>query len=175
MRKILVAIIVVILASGCASPTHLYEQLPLELRVIHVESSRANLPREMFTGPMPPPAKAKAIPGMMEAIAVIAQAISNSFKYGFESASFQSEHAAQHGFIRVDIFSILWGEKTEPAQSAQMWAEYDKFLDKLPQSIPMYGPHPEDIRTRSQQFMGWSDKPSGSVTLIPTATPAVAD
>lgn len=159
----IVAVTAAAALSGCASPSHHFRQLPIELRVIHVESSSANLPRELFTGPLPLSASSKAmIPGdpWSEAAKIIAQAVSDSFKWGFQSASFQSEHATQHKFISVDILSMRWGEPKEPMQSAQMWAEYRAFLGKLPQPIPMYKPNVEDFAKSMQALQGWSDMPT---------------
>ena len=162
---VLVSIAVLTAAlAGCATPDRPYVQLPLELRVIHVESSRANIPVTQFTGPLPGQAETKAVPGMMEAIAVIAQAVSNCFKWGFQSAASQARNANQHVFISVDVVSIRWGAPKEPEQSAQMWAMYSKFLDKLPTPIPMYHPNVEDFARAMQAFQGWSDEPGKSLS-----------
>jgi hypothetical protein len=131
------------------------------LRVIHVESSRANIPVTQFTGPLPGQVETKAVPGMMEAIAVIAQAVSDCFKWGFQSAASQARNANQHGFISVDVVSIRWGSPKEPEQSAQMWDLYSRFRDKLPTEIPMYHPNVEDFARAMQAFQGWRDEPRG--------------
>ena len=105
-RKATVLVSIAVLTavlSGCATPDRPFVQLPLELRVIHVESSRANIPVTQFTGPLPGQVETKAVPGMMEAIAVIAQAVSDCFKWGFQSAASQARNANQHGFISVDV------------------------------------------------------------------------
>jgi len=163
-RKATVLVSIAVLTavlSGCATPDRPFVQLPLELRVIHVESSRANIPVTQFTGPLPGQIEAKMVPGMMEAIAVIAQAVSDCFKWGFQSASSQARNANQHGFISVDVVSLRWGAAKEPIQSAQMWAMYSKFLDKLPTPIPMYKPNVEDFARSMQALQGWSDSPEG--------------
>lgn len=149
------------ISCGCSSFSPPFQQLPIELRVIHVESSRANIPVTQFTGPLPGQIEAKMVPGMMEAIAVIAQAVSDCFKWGFQSASSQARNANQHGFISVDVVSLRWGAAKEPIQSAQMWAMYSKFLDKLPTPIPMYKPNVEDFARSMQALQGWSDSPEG--------------
>ena len=156
-RKATVLVSIAVLTavlSGCATPDRPFVQLPLELRVIHVESSRANIPVTQFTGPLPGQVETKAVPGMMEAIAVIAQAVSDCFKWGFQSAASQARNANQHGFISVDVVSIRWGSPKEPEQSAQMWDMYSKFLDKLPTPIPMYRPNVEDFARAMQAFQG---------------------
>jgi hypothetical protein len=159
--KLVSAVAIIAALAGCATPDRPYVQLPIELRVIHVESSRANIPVTQFTGPLPGQVETKAIPGMMEAIAVIAQAVSDCFKWGFQSAASQARNANQHGFISVDVVSIRWGSPKEPEQSAQMWDMYSKFLDKLPTEIPMYHPNVEDFARAMQAFQGWRDEPRG--------------
>ena len=160
-KAAVIASVAAAIISGCASPSRPYTQLPIELRIIHVESSRANIPVTQFTGPLPGQVETKTIHGMMEAIAVIAQAVSDCFKWGFQSAASQARNANQHGFISVDVVSIRWGSPKEPVQSAQMWAMYSRFLDKLPTPIPMYRPNVEDFARAMQAFQGWRDEPRG--------------
>ena len=158
MKKTIIATAILsIFIVGCSTPNKVYKQLPLELRVIHVESSRANLPRELFTGPLPQTRQQRAVPGTMEAIAVIAKAISECFKWGFQSASYQSEHAVQHGFISVDIVSLRWGKPNEPIQSAQMWKVYDRFMDKMPTPLPMYQPELKSYMETIEQLQRFND------------------
>ncbi len=170
MRARKAAIIAVTSAtlSGCASSSHPYEQLPCEIRVIHVESNRANYPLPLFTGERPGVSEKAIIPGdpWSEAAKIIAQAVSDCFKWGFDAAKYQSRWAVQFGFISVDVVSIRWGQPKEIEQARMAWAANAAFMEHLPDTLPV---NSRELGRRmvgeTQRLQGWSDSARGGETI----------
>lgn len=164
-RTAIIAVVTAsILSGGCASSSHQFQQLPCEIRVIHVESNRANYPLPLFVD-SGPELKEKIAPGMIEAIAVIARAVSDCFKWGFDAAKYQSRWAIQFGFISVDIVQIRWGEQKEPVQAAMAWEANKVFMDEhLPMLHQAGVVTAEEMATATScaRLIGWSKTMGGT-------------
>jgi hypothetical protein len=140
-----------LLTSGCASPT------PFEIRAFHFETNRANYPREIFTGPLPPIVTKQGLPAdpWTEAFKVISQAISDIVKHVMHAEEYKSSAAIRFGYFTWDMVLIRWGPYREVKQARAMWREHERFLSHWPPVINM--PKPEDIREASQRFVGLYD------------------
>jgi hypothetical protein len=123
-------------------------QFPLEIRVLHIESSRAHYPRDMFVAPNWAVAGKSIVPAdpWSEAIKVVAQALSDIFRWGFDSQKYRSDHEARVGFLSIDGIIARWGKDTETEKTRMMWREHERFLSHWPNPIEMNcGKYPEYV------------------------------
>ena len=150
--------------AGCATPNRPYTQLPIRMDVFVVQNDRFHFPRTVLTGPLPNDITMKAaIPGdpWSEAAKVIAQAVSDCFKWGYDAGKHGASHEVGWSTTTYRLFGIQWGNSYDLERAKLMWEAHLRFLDKLPTPIPMYRPNVEDFARAMQAFQGWRDELRG--------------
>lgn len=162
--SVIVASVATILSGGCASPSHQFWQLPLRFDVFIVQNDRVHFPSNVLTGPIPG-AEAKAvIPGdpWSEAAKVIAQAVSDCFKYGYHAGEVGARVECGWSTTTYRLLSIQWGQGYDLKRAELMWAAYSEYLKKLPTPMPMYSPKIKDYERAMRAMQGWSNEPGGT-------------
>jgi len=148
-------------ASGCASPSRPYRQLPLRLDVFVVQNDRVHFPSNVLTGPMPGIEAKAALVGdpWSEAAKIIAQAVSDIFKHAYHAGEVGARVECGWSTTTFRLLSIQWGEGYDLKRAELMWGGYLEYLKKLPSPVPVYSPRVEDYARAMQEMQGWSDKP----------------
>jgi hypothetical protein len=161
LPTVVVAISIPFLFCSCSTPTHLFSPIPIRLDLFVVQNDRVHFPRTVLTGPLPGEPVTKAvIPGdpWSEAAKVIAQAVSDCFKYGYHAGEVGAVNEVGWSTTTYRLFGFQWGIGYDLERAKLMWNAYLEYLKKLPTPMPMYSPKVENYARDMQAWHGWAEK-----------------
>jgi len=163
MKKLISFMLGILILTGCSSPGKPFKPIPISLGVFVVQLDKFHYPSNLHTGPMPPKIESKAVPGMLEAIAVIAKAVSEIFRHAYHAGEIGAQYEVGWSTTSYRLVQLQWGNAiTEYDQHRvdKMWEAYFEWLKKLPTPLPMYQPKAENFSESMQRLQGWSENPT---------------